>query len=158
MTETKELTHPEIGEAHRRLEVFVGKWHTEGTSFAEGQTPDDPRSSGVQWTSDEHYDWLPGGFFLLHQWDALAGARVFKGTEIIGFDEANGGYFSRFFDNAGFHPEYTATVDGDVWKFTEPSTRATLTVSEDQQHIEHVWEWRQGGAWLPLCERRGARL
>lgn len=67
---------PKIGEAHERLEVFVGKWHTKGTSFSEGQTPDNPRASGVPWTSDEHYEWLPGGFFLLHQWDALAGTKV----------------------------------------------------------------------------------
>ena len=48
----------------------------------------------MPWTSDEHYEWLPGGFFLLHQWDANAGTREFKGTEIIGHDEANGGYFT----------------------------------------------------------------
>ncbi len=94
---------------------------------------------------------------LLHQWDALAGTREFKGTEIIGYDEANGGYFTRFFDNAGFHPEYTATVDGAAWKFVEPSTRATLTVREDGEQIEHVWEWFQDGEWLPLCERTATR-
>ena len=158
MSATTTPTHPEIGDAHKRLEVFVGKWHTEGTSFAVGQTPEDPRASGVPWTSDEHYEWLPGGFFLLHQWDALAGTKVFKGTEIIGHDQANGGYFTRFFDNAGFHPEYTATVDGDVWKFTEPSTRSTLTVEDGGNHVQHAWEWLQGGTWLPLCERTATRL
>ena len=104
MTATTEPTVHEIGDAHHRLDVFVGTWHTEGTSFADGQTTDDPRASGVRWTSDEHYEWLPGGFFLLHQWDALAGTREFKGTEIIGYDEADGGYFTRFFDNAGSIP------------------------------------------------------
>jgi hypothetical protein len=158
MADTNEPIHPERGDAHRRLDVFIGTWHTEGTSFTDGQTPDDPRASGVPWTSDETYEWLPGGFFVLHRWNALAGTRVFDGTEIIGNDEANGGYFTRFFDNAGFHPEYTATVDGDVWTFTEPSTRATVTVQDGGQHIEHIWEWRHGGnAWLPLCERRATR-
>ena len=157
MSATKTPARPEIGEAQRRLDVFVGKWHTEGTSFADGQKPDDPRASGVPWTSDEHYEWLPGGFFLLHQWNALAGTREFTGTEIIGHDEAAGGYFTRFFDNAGFHPEYIATVDEDVWTFTEPSTRATVTVRDGGNQIEHVWEWRQGGAWLPLCERTATR-
>ncbi len=158
MTDTKDLTLPAIGDAHRRLDVFVGDWHTDGTSFADGQTADDPRASDVPWQSDEHYEWLPGGFFLLHRWDAVAGTREFKGTEIIGYDEANGGYFTRFFDNAGFHPEYTATVDGDVWTFTEPSTRATVTIRDAGQHIDHVWEWRHGSsAWLPLCERVATR-
>ena len=78
MSATKAPTRPEIGVAQRRLDVFVGKWHTEGTWFADGQRPDDPRASGVPWASDEHYERLPGGFFLLHQWDALAGTREFK--------------------------------------------------------------------------------
>ncbi len=56
MSATKAPTSPEIGEAQRRLDVFVGKWHTEGTSFADGQKPDDPRASGVSWTSDEHVE------------------------------------------------------------------------------------------------------
>ena len=64
---------------------------------------------------------------------------------------------TRFFDNAGFHPEYTATVDGAAWKFVEPSTRATLTVWNDGDQIEHVWEWLQDGKWLPLCERTATR-
>ena len=152
MSDTKEPTLPAVGDAHRRLGVFVGDWHSEGTSFADGQSPEDPRASGVPWTSDEQYEWLPGGFFLLHRWDAHAGTREFKGTEILGHDEANGGYFTRFFDNAGFHPEYTVTVEGDVWTFSEPSTRATVTVQDGGQDIDHVWEWRHGGgsAWLPL--------
>ncbi len=158
MPETNDLTVPHRADAHRRLDVFVGAWHTEGTSFADGQMPEDPRASGVLWTSDETYEWLPGGFFLLHRWDALAGSRVFQGTEVLGHDDAIGGYFTRFFDNAGFHPEYTAAVDGDVWTFTEPSTRATVTIQDDGQHIDHRWEWRvAGGDWLPLCERVATR-
>jgi hypothetical protein len=159
VTDTNEPTQPERSEAHRRLDVFVGAWHTDGTSFADGQTLDEPRASGVPWTSKETYEWLAGGFFLLHRWDALAGTRVFQGIEIIGHDEANGGYFTRFFENFGFHPEYTATVDGDVWTFTEQSTRANVTIKDDGQHIEHLWEWRHGGsAWLPLCERVATRI
>jgi hypothetical protein len=44
MSDTKDPTLPEIGDAHRRLDVFVGDWHTDGTSFADGQTTDDPRA------------------------------------------------------------------------------------------------------------------
>ena len=101
---------PQPAAAYRRLNVFIGKWRATGASYADGQQADDPLASAVPWTSDETYEWLPGGFFLLHRFDAMAGKRVFKGTEIIGFEEARGGYFSRFFDNAGNHPEYLITV------------------------------------------------
>lgn len=100
--------------ARGRLEVFVGKWRTAGQSFAEGQRIDDPRASAVPWTSEESYEWLPGEYFLLHSWDAMVGTYPFKGTEIIGFDESKGGYFSHLFDNAGNHGEYRGEVDSGV--------------------------------------------
>jgi hypothetical protein len=150
---------PEPSAATRKLEVFVGKWHAEGESYAEGQTAVEPRASAVSWKSDESYEWLPGGFFLLHTWDAVVGERVFKGTEIIGYDEAQGGYFTRFFDNTGNHPEYRATVDGLIWSFKEASTRAKVTVSQAGDEMKFVWEWQHGnGKWLPLCDRVARRL
>jgi len=91
---------------------------------------------------------------MLHKWDAKVGTHGFRGTEIIGYDESAGGYFTRMFDNAGNHPEYVATVAGNVWTFSEPSTRATVTVSADGNRMDLRWEWRQGdGDWLPLCDR-----
>ena len=159
MTDQSEPMVPRPGAAQRRLEVFIGRWHAKGESFADGQRADDPRAFAVPWTSDETYEWLPGGFFVLHRWDAMAGKRVFKGAEIIGYDEAERGYFTRFFDNAGFHPEYTARVDGNTWTFLEASTRATVTVSDDGKSISFRWEWRSGGPdWLPLCDRVATRV
>ena len=61
--------------------------------------------------SDESYEWLPGGFFVLHRWDAQTGKHPFKGAEVMGYDETEGGYFTRMFDNAGHHPEYRASVE-----------------------------------------------
>ena len=150
---------PQPTAAHRRLDIFVGKWRATGDSYADGQEADDPLASAVRWTSDETYEWLPGGFFLLHRFDAMAGKRVFKGTEIIGFEEARGGYFSRFFDNAGNHPEYLITVQANVWTFSEPATRATVTESDDGQRMTFKWEWRNGGSnWLALCDRVAQRV
>ena len=150
---------PQRSAAHRQLDVFVGSWRARGESFGEGQQADNPRASPAVWTSEESYEWLPGGFFMLHKWDAKVGTHGFRGTEIIGYDESAGGYFTRMFDNAGNHPEYTATVSGNVWTFSEPSTRATVTVSPDGNRMELRWEWRQGdGDWLPLCDRTANRV
>ncbi len=159
MADTVESHLPEPSVAHRRLDVFVGTWHAEGESYAEDQRADEPRASAVPWTSEESYEWLPGRFFLLHRWDAMAGQRPFKGTEIIGYDEAQGGYFTRFFDNAGNHPEYRASVDKNVWTFTEPATRATVTISDNRDSMRFNWEWRIGGSdWIPLCDRVARRI
>jgi hypothetical protein len=158
MSKTPKPRQPKPTAAHRRLEVFIGDWHAEGVSYGEGQDPADPRASGVPWTSDESYEWLPGKFFVLHRWDALAGKHEFKGAEIIGYDEAKERYFTLMFDNAGHHPEYRTSVDGDVWHFKEPQTRATVTVQEGGRKLSFNWEWKNGGnAWLPLCERIALR-
>lgn len=150
---------PEPTDAHRKLDVFVGTWHAEGTSYAEGQRRDNPRASPQPWVSDESYEWLPGGFFLLHRWNARAGTRTFIGTEIIGFDSAKGGYFSFFFDNAGNHPVYHVSVHGDVWTFIEAETRAMVTIREGGRSLEFRWEWKNGGDdWLPLCDREARRV
>jgi hypothetical protein len=156
---SSEPAHVHPSDAHRRLNVFVGKWRAKGQSYADGQRSDAPLASAVPWTSDENYAWLPGGFFLLHSWDAMAGQKVFKGNEILGHDVAQGGYFTRFFDNAGFHPEYSAGVDGNVWTFTEPRTRASIAVSDDGNNMKVFWEWKSDGSdWLPLCDRVATKI
>jgi hypothetical protein len=145
--------------ALRQLDAFAGTWRARGESFAEGQQPGDPRASAMPWTSEETYEWLPGGFFMLHTWDAKIGTRAFKGIEIIGHDEAEGGFFTRTFDNGGNHPEYAATVAGNVWTFVELSTRATVSISGDGNRMDVRWEWRHGDDdWLPLCDRIANRV
>src|SRR6185369_14741947 len=84
--------------AHRKLAIFVGTWRANGTSYAAGQRADDAKASTTPWRSTESFEWLPGEFFLLHRWDATVGKQSFIGTEIFGYDEKAGGYFTRFFD------------------------------------------------------------
>lgn len=97
MTSTPTPKQPKPTAAHRRLEVFICDWDAEGTSYGDGQDAADPCAADVPGTSDECYEWLPVGFFLLHQWDAKAVKRIFNGTEIIGYDDAKDRYFTRFF-------------------------------------------------------------
>ncbi len=85
MANAAKLKQPGSTAAHRRLEVFIGHWHAEGTSYGDGQDAADPRAAGVPWTSDETYEWLPGHFFVLHRWDAQMGKHDFKGAENMGY-------------------------------------------------------------------------
>lgn len=78
MTGVTTLQLPKPTENHQQLGAFIGMWHAEGSSYADGQQAADPLASAVPWRSDESYKWLPGGFFVLHRWDAMTGARVFK--------------------------------------------------------------------------------
>jgi hypothetical protein len=88
----------------------------------------------------------------------MVGKHAFKGAEIIGYDDAKARYFTRLFDNAGNHPEYRVSVDGDIWNFKEPQTRATVAVQDRGGKMNFKWEWKNGGsAWLPLCDRVASR-
>jgi hypothetical protein len=153
-SEEKDFT----GEELQKLQVFIGKWHAEGKSYADGQDKRNPYASAVPWTSDESYEWLPGNFFVLHQWNAKAGDREFIGTEIIGYNKSEQKFFTNFFDNAGFHPVYEATLEGTGWNFTEANTKAKVTIN-DKDTITFNWEWRnEGSDWLPLCDRVARRV
>jgi hypothetical protein len=145
--------------ALRKLDVFIGKWHAEGQSYAYVQQKGKPNALTEPWISDESYEWLPGNFFVLHNWDAKVGDSVFIGTEIIGYDEKENGFFTHFFDNSGFHPNYKATVKGNIWNFVEPSSRAKVTFDDDKNKMTFNWEWRkQDNNWLPLCDRVATRI
>jgi hypothetical protein len=151
-------TQPKPSATHRRLDVFIGAWHAEGTSYGDGQDAANPLAAGVPWTSDETYEWLRGSFFVLHRWDAQMGKHEFNGAEIMGYDETEGGYFTRMFDNAGHHPDYRASVDGPICSFKDAQTRATVTVQDGGDKMTFSWEWKDGGKkWLPLCDRVAVR-
>ena len=67
MSKTLQLKQPKPTAAHRRLKVFIGDWHSEGTSYGDGQNAADSRASDAPWTSDESYEWMPGKLFVLHR-------------------------------------------------------------------------------------------
>ena len=139
------------------LEPFAGAWRVEGTVYSERQCVEDPLASATPWTSDETYSWLPGGRFLLHQWDATIGREAFRGTEILGHD-AETGFFAHLFDDRGNHRTYHVGRDGAIWTFSEPESRATITVAPGGDRLDIVWQWKNGGTeWLPLCDRVALR-
>lgn len=86
---------PRPDPGHRRLDAFVGTWHTEGELKA--------RSSGpaVKFHATDTCEWLPGGFFLVHRWDAHMPDGEFKGVEIIGYDASSQTYPMHAFDSWG---------------------------------------------------------
>lgn len=144
---------------YQPLAVFVGHWQVEGKSYGEGQDAQHPYRSAVQWKSQESYEWLAGGFFLLQHWDAQVGDKSFSGLGIMGFDEEQGGYFANTFDNGGHHPTYQLRVVEDTWTFTGEAQRAQVIVGDGGHKMTFHWEWTTDGvSWLPLCDRTAIRI
>jgi hypothetical protein len=143
---------PTLGPEHQQMEVFVGKWNSEGWAVGDG------RDNRMQMAHRHTYQWLPGGFFLVHHWDGRIGDKDNRGIEIIGYDPSTGAYSAHFFDNGGWARMYRAYVRDRTWAFAGQRERATVVVSEDGNTM--MWTWEQtkdGSSWLPLCEVRSTR-
>jgi hypothetical protein len=150
---------PKRAAPHERLQIFIGRWRAEGTSYAAGQTKQKPRGTTEKWLSDETFEWLPGQFFIMQKWDATTGANAFQGTAIINWDDVKQHYITRSYENHGFVRDYLTRVDGDVWTFTGDTERERVEFADNGNTQNIAWEWRQHGEdWLPLCDRVAKRM
>jgi hypothetical protein len=155
---------PEI----RRLGALVGRWRSEGHIV--GGTP-------VPITGTDTYEWLPGGFFLVHHVDVVIGDQNVQAIEIIGeYDPASDAFTARAYDNRGEVTIMHARVDErGVWTFTggadvapvaQPASadaggavRSTLTVRADRGGMTARWERSDDGAtWQPWMDMTFTRM
>lgn len=154
--------------AVRRLGALVGRWRSEGHVVGEPHVPV---------TGTDIYEWLPGGFFLVHHVDVLVGEQKVQAIELIGErDPATDAFLARAYDNEGSVTTMRATVDdAGVWTFTggadvaaaaQPSSaeasgavRSTLTVSGDRSSMTARWERSDDGAtWQPWMDMAFTRM
>lgn len=144
---------PEPDPALKRLSVFVGKWNTEGQLRA---TPSNP---AVKIIGTDIYEWLPGGFFLVHRVDVRMGDEEVKSVEIIGYDASSNIYPMRYFDNKGNSGTSQAIVRNGDWIFIGESERSTVTFSDNNNIITASWERLSDGSnWSPWMEVKLTRV
>lgn len=129
----------------RRLQVFVGRWKTTGEILG------GPTSPAAKLKAVDTYEWLPGGFFLLHRADARVGSQRVQLIEIIGAG-ANGALVTWSFDDQGNVGEYRASLRGGVWKIHGKSERFNGKFSKDRRTLTGTWERRRGSKWTPWME------
>jgi hypothetical protein len=140
---------PRPGPEHARLAPFVGRWSTAGEVLASGSSP------ALEIAGVDEYEWLPGGFFLLHRVDVRIGGERAQALEIIGWDAERRGYFMRSFDQQGNAGEMHATVAADgTWRFAGDAERFTGAFSDGGDTLSGRWERREGDSWLPWMDIR----
>jgi Protein of unknown function (DUF1579) len=143
---------------HQLLNIFVGKWHLEGLSYGLGQSKENPYDSPVRWSAEETYDWLPGGFFLVNNFNAQIGDAPMNGMEIIGYDAASQTYPSQMFDNYGRIQLGQRIVSDGIWTYTGTEYRTTYTFRNDGNSMATHWEWLSGDDWFVLADLEGTKL
>ncbi|GBO54187.1 hypothetical protein APA_2135 [Pseudanabaena sp. lw0831] len=156
--QSPEMSLPSV--EHKQLGVWVGKWNTEGQSYAEGNSKESLKVSSVKMTSLETFELLLDGFFLVHRWDGHVGDAEFKGMEVIGYDASSQTYCSRFFDNSGNSPTYQVSVRDNVWTYIGELQRATFEFSDDGNTMTTHWDWKKSDEenCLPLCDLKVTKV
>jgi hypothetical protein len=147
---------PRPGPAHARLARFVGTWDTTG------RLVDGPSGAAGALVAVDRYEWMPGGFFLLHHVDGRLGDAAVRALEVIGWDDARGAYRTWAFDEAGTAATYEARLDGRAWTIVGATERFAGTFDEAGDTLRGRWERDAGdGEWRPwmdvtLVRRAGA--
>ena len=143
-----EFDHAEKpGPEHRLLDILVGRWINEGETVASDTAP------AVKIVTSDVYEWMPGGFFVLHTAYGRIGDVDVGGTEIIGYDEASKKYRTHFFDSQGGVTTEELTVRDGVWTWQGKATRASATFSADRRTVAVRHERSDDGVnWVPAME------
>ncbi|RKH67064.1 DUF1579 family protein [Corallococcus llansteffanensis] len=145
---------PRLGPEHQRLEAFIGEWKSEGV-LGEAAGP----QARLKVIAIGRYEWLPGGFFVLHRGEMRFGEDRLESTQIFGFDESTGRYWLRLFDSHGFAREYEGGERDGVWHFAGPHERVTMSFENANQQLAIHWEQSDDGVtWRLLCDLKGTRV
>ena len=109
---------------HQALAVLIGNWINEGATVATEDIP----TAAIR-TSDV-YEWVPGGFFVVHTAFGKIGDTSVGGVSIIGVD--GDAYDDTFYDSFGNTHRSRLVIDGDVhrWIGHDGRTRCTVTMTD----------------------------
>jgi Protein of unknown function (DUF1579) len=172
MSQSSDTRHPDRAPTPspqaRRLGALVGRWRSEGHIVGDPPVPI---------TGTDTYEWLAGGFFLVHHVDVVIGQQQVQALELLGeYDPTTDSFTARAYDNQGNVTVMRARVDEQgVWRFSgggdiaavaRPASaeaggavRSTLTISPDRAGMTARWERSDDGAsWQPWMDMTFTRM
>ena len=126
----------------KELDILVGHWKTSGTMIDDGST----------FEATDIYEWMAGGFFLLHHVEARMGGADVRTLEVIGANPGGNGYRSWSFDNAGGAATYQERLEDRKWSIDGDTERFRGEVSADGKTLEGRWSQKRDGGWVPWMD------
>ena len=133
-----------------KLDLFVGKWTMEGQQYKGSFGPAAPINT------EQTYEWLEGGLFLIHRLKGSVGNQTIACIEIISYDESSNSYPTHAFYNDGKTNEWINHELNGIWTLTGDSqaggkpikVRCTSTFSNHEKTMTGKWEQlSEGGQW-----------
>lgn len=130
------------------MDVFVGKWNMEGQQY-EGLI-----GPAAKITAVNSYEWLTGGFFLVHRFDGRVGDGEAACIEIIGRDASSQSYPTHSLYNNGITNEWQARERDGIWTLTGEwqmadkslKVRCTTVFNDDGNTMKGKWEHSSDGS------------
>jgi hypothetical protein len=135
------------GPEQHALNIFIGKWINEGSTVASADVP------SVSIVTSDMYEWVPGGFVVLHSAYGRIGEFGGGGVELLSYDGDSGAYRSMFVDSLGNTVTSRLSVQDGVWTWQGERTRCTATFSDDgRTQTAHHERRTDQGEWEPSME------
>ena len=148
MPKTKAVSQPrQAGPEHRKLAVFVGTWNLRGRQF------ETPSGRAAEITGTETYEWLTGGLFLIHRFEARLGNAQAACIEITGYDPSTRRYPTHTFYNDGQIADWQLQEQGEGWLITgkwskggeEALVRCTVELGDEGNSRTSTWQSSSDG-------------
>jgi hypothetical protein len=149
MSDDNAYVPPAPDPALKRLDFLVGEWKLSG------RTVEGPLGPSMKLDGTETFEWMVGGFFLVHRWNSTFGDMIDTGYEFFDYDPETAQYRTHFFNSGGPYDEdgshYAGTFENDALVVIGPArfTRRPVTPDRISYHCEVPGE---DGEWLPFME------
>jgi hypothetical protein len=132
---------------HDLLDSLIGKWITVGETIPTDGTP------ALKIHASDIYEWVAGGFFVVHTAYGSIGDTPVGGIEMIGYDPETAKFRTYFFDSQGNVSNQDLTFHNGTWTWSGPHARATGVVNADGQTMPTLHEWSDDGVnWRPSMD------
>jgi hypothetical protein len=129
---------------HDVMSSLIGRWITVGETI--------PSDDGPALTihASDIYEWVAGGFFVVHTAYGRIGDSEVGGIELIGYDAETGRYRTHFFDSQGNVSNQELTFSDGTWTWSGDHARAVGRLSADGRIMPTLHEWSDDGVgWRP---------
>jgi hypothetical protein len=144
---------------HANLAPFVGAWRLEGRQLETDVGP------AAEIHGVERFEWLSGGFFLIHNFHAHVGDGKAACLEIIAYDAKDDIYPIRSYYDDGQVNEWTMRDGSGIWIMNgdwdiggEVRRVRCAIVFVAPQVRTCLWEYAVDGAWRTFWEVRAVTL
>lgn len=132
----------------RRLDRFVGTWNMEGRQY------DGPFGPAAKISAVETYEWLIGGFFLVHRLGGRLDSAEIACVEIIGYDDSTQSYTRYSFYSNGKTNQWQEREGDGTWTLVGYSqiqggtlkVRCTTVFQDSGTQMTGKWEYSSDGS------------